>query len=496
MSDVFEYIVDGTSGLSGGTTGSVLVAGTCTLGVLGKSYICGNRTDIRTMLGTGTLVDRLEDIFAQGGANPIVIAVPIGDKPELDKDGNVIPKTPVDIEVIKDAKNISTLVVSATGTMTVDASVVIKITESGILNKGRFQYSLNGGKTFSADITLPVESDFILEDTGVTIKFPVAVMSDVNNPDLTKLYNKGDSYSMNLVAPLVTVDQIGNYLLDALELHDVEFVYIAGASNSTVWSYLQVLADAQFKSHRPTYFKAEAAMPTKGEICNDWAVSLVEAGKLMSARFVQVTASYGYITTARGSVKLSNIAGLEAGRTMAIPVSRATGRVRDGAIAGLSVPDEYTPSIQTVLEGAGFLTVKSYAGLNGLYFGESKTFAPATSDYRYQNIIRVVFKGLRLARVASLASMYDELGDPTIPADMTGAIALKAQISNSLDSMKDAKPKELVDYQIVIPEGQDFVANGVAIEMTFIGIPIINKIKIFANYTFAGSSFDPRLKDA
>ena len=46
---------------------------------------------------------------------------------------------------------------------------------------------------------------------------------------------------------------------------------------------------------------------------------------------------------------------------------------------------------------------------------------------------------------------------------------------------------------IVIPPGQDIVNNGVAVEMTLIGIPIIRTIKLYASYVYAGSSFDPRL---
>ncbi|GKT37715.1 hypothetical protein ADUPG1_003653, partial [Aduncisulcus paluster] len=62
--------------------------------------------------------------------------------------------------------------------------------------------------------------------------------------------------------------------------------------------------------------------------------------------------------------------------------------------------------------------------------------------------------------------------------------------------MVKAKPKEMANYVIAIPDKQDIANNGIAVESTFIGIPIINKIKLFNNYVFAGGKFDPRLKDA
>jgi hypothetical protein len=47
---------------------------------------------------------------------------------------------------------------------------------------------------------------------------------------------------------------------------------------------------------------------------------------------------------------------------------------------------------------------------------------------------------------------------------------------------------------VTIPEGQDIINNGVAVEMELIGLPIIRSIKLYASYIYAGSSFDPRLQ--
>ncbi len=54
-------------------------------------------------------------------------------------------------------------------------------------------------------------------------------------------------------------------------------------------------------------------------------------------------------------------------------------------------------------------------------------------------------------------------------------------------------PKELAGYVVEIPEGQDVANNGVAVKITLIGIPVIRDIMLYANYTYAGSAFDPRL---
>ena len=177
---------------------------------------------------------------------------------------------------------------------------------------------------------------------------------------------------------------------------------------------------------------------------------------------------------------------------MSIPVQRATGRVRDGNISQLSLPDGWE-AVQPVLEEAGFLTAKKYAGLDGAYWGDSRTLADDTSDYRYEEVIRTVFKAVRKGRVAALKSMYDEAGDPTQGANnATGLAFLKANIEAALDTMKGANPQELADYVVNIPGGQDIVNTGVVVEITLIGIPIIREIKLYFSYTYAGGKLDPR----
>ncbi|MBG3878592.1 DUF2586 domain-containing protein, partial [Desulfovibrio oxamicus] len=82
MGDVLEYLVDGTSGLApGGVDGTAMIVGVCSGGQPGKGYLLGKRSDLAGLLGVGPLVDALRDIFATGGQNPVVIAVPVAGQP-------------------------------------------------------------------------------------------------------------------------------------------------------------------------------------------------------------------------------------------------------------------------------------------------------------------------------------------------------------------------------------------------------------------------------
>lgn len=560
MNDVLEYLIDGTSGISpGGVTGRCIVVGVCSLGAPGKGYLLGKSSDLDTLLGVGPLVDRLRDVFAAGGQDPVVIAVPVeglpggyvspvehlGDGPDASVSG--IPASNATVKVVivdGGARGVATCKVSidggttfgavapvpengqvaigATGTTMVlsagdlvaadsysfrvrcpvgpitkigmgpdilaagitkaAAQVVLQVVSAGGRNAGTYQISLDGGDSFSSVMTIPVDGMIPVGSTGVTITFPA--QDGV----------AGDSYSFDVLAPVPSVSAVMDALETPLSLYDVEFVYVAGPSDSTDWSALGVKADTLWNAHRPTFFIAETRLPYDDESIDDWAAALVAERQGFSHRFVSVCAAYGEISNSTGARLACNAGGLAAGRLLAIPVMRALGRVRDGAVSQLTLPFEYTEAHQSMLESNGYLTAKRYAGLSGVYWGDERTMADVTSDYQFLTVLRTVFKAVRLARIAALRSMYDEAGDPTLGMTAAGIAYLAAGIEAALNTMVSAVPQELAAKQVAIPANQDIINNGISVEMTLIGIPILRKIKLFASYVYAGGAFDPRLK--
>jgi hypothetical protein len=340
---------------------------------------------------------------------------------------------------------------------------------------------VDGGDNYGKTRTIPVDGLVPLPGYGVTVTFPPGG------------YAGGAMYLCDLLPPTPGIVDVMTALESPLALNDVEFIQVAGPTDSVDWSAMQAKAEELWNLHRPTYFKAAARLPHDGEDLNDYTAWLQSEREAFAGRFVQVCCQVGEITDAGGERKRRNWCGLQAGRVMSIPVQRATGRVKDGPISQGTLPDGWE-AVQPVLEEAGFLTAKKYAGLKGAYWGDSRTLAEDTSDYRYEEVLRVVFKAVRKARIAALKSMYDEAGDPLMPADAGGLAYLKAQIENALATMTSAIPRELAAYVVSIPPGQDIVNNGVAVELTLIGIPIIRQITLYASYTYAGGSFDPRLR--
>lgn len=560
MRDVFEYLVDGTSGIApGGVEGTAIVVGVCSLGGVGKGYLLGKSSALEELLGVGPLVDRLRDIFATGGQAPVVIAVPVeglaggyitpvelaGDGPaaagsgtpianasakvvivaggargvataKVSVDGGVVfgapAAVPLDGQIAIGATGVSMVLeagdlvqddaytflvrapigpvtkigagpdIAAAGAVKAAAEVVLRIIEVGARNAGTYQLSLDGGDSWGGVKTIPVDGLIAVGSTGVTITWPVG--------DAVA----GNSYSFDILAPVPSVTAVVEALETPLSLYDVEFVHVVGPSDSSDWAALGVQADLLWNAHRPTFFLVEARLPYGNETIDDWTAALVAERQGFAHRFVSVCAAWGEVSDSTGRKLTRNMAGLATGRLLAIPVMRAIGRVRDGAISQAVLSDLYTEGHQATLETAGYLTARRYAGLSGVYWGDERTMADVTSDYQYLTVLRVVFKAIRKARIAALKSIYDEAGDPILGDNAAGLAYLKGNIQNALNTMVRAVPTELAGHDVQIPDGQDIVNNGVAVEMGLIGIPIIRTIKLYASYVFAGGAFDPRLK--
>jgi hypothetical protein len=559
MKDVFEFLVDGTSGLApGGVEGACIVTGVCSLGVVGQGYLLGKSSNLEALLGVGPLVDRLRDVFATGGQAPLVIAVPVagiaggyitpvehvGTGPEavvsgvavanadavvsivvggalgvatykLSEDGGatwgVTGATPANGQIAigatgatitlagvqVTADTYSALVrasigpiakvgagpdITAAGTVKAAADVQLLIMSAGTRNVGTYQMSLDGGDSWGGVRTIPVDGLIDVGTTGAVITFPAGDAI------------AGNTYTFQLLAPVPTVSGVLDALEIPLGLYDVEFVHVVGPSDSSDWAALGVQADTLWNLHRPTFFLAETRLPFANETIDEWTAALVLERQGFAHRFVSVCAAFGEISDVTGRRLTRNAAGLAAGRLLAIPVMRALGRVRDGGIAPLSLPSLYTEAHQATLETAGYITARRYAGLSGTYWGDERTMADVVSDYQFLTVLRVVFKAVRKARIAALKSMYDEAGDPTLGEGAAGLAYLQVGIENALNTLVKAIPSELAAHQVTIPSGQDIVNNGVAVEMTLIGIPIIRTIKLFASYVYAGGAFDPRLK--
>lgn len=471
-------VVSGVAAKNADVVGRVVTPGTIGTATLeistdgGKTFSEARASAEQVVIGTGdeatgaTLVFREDAMLEAGAEYAVTVRCAVGP-----------------VERVGDAESPLPIVTPVEGGVLAGAELVIRIVKGGGRNEGTYHLSTDGGDNFERVRTIPVDGLTELSGFGVSVSFPDGT------------YTAGTTYTCRVLAPTPSIMDVMEALESPLALYDVEFVHIAGETDSVDWTAAQTKAEELWNLQRPTYFKVETRLPRDGEDLNDFAAYLLAEKQGFAGRFVTVCCQYGEIVDSTAASRLRNAGGLQAGRVMSIPVQRATGRVKDGPVSQLTLPEGWE-AVQSTLEDAGYLTAKKYAGLDGVYWGDSRTMADATSDYRYEEVLRTVFKAVRLLRIAALKSMYDEAGDPFRPDSATGLAYLQASLENALDTMVKANPKELAGYVVDIAPGQDIANNGVTVDITLIGIGIIRQIKLYPRYVYAGSTFDPRMSEA
>ncbi len=102
-----------------------------------------------------------------------------------------------------------------------------------------------------------------------------------------------------------------------------------------------------------------------------------------------------------------------------------------------------------MLDEAGFLTFRSYAGLEDFFVYHAKVLSPEKSDFQYAEDIRVKNKVIREVRKEALLLLNDDI-DMT---DFDGETQARAKfLTAPLDRMVAAK--EISRAEVTIPEGQ------------------------------------------
>ncbi len=454
--DVYEYIIDGVSGLNPGGGPDCLIVGTCSAGVVGKSYTFGHSSDV-SVLGKGKLVDRLKDLFSitkddPYGANKEAVVV-------------VVPST---LDIVG---TIGTITHAGTGTATQgtsgsalhDAKVVIEILKAGALNVAEGKVSLDGGASYSDPFTIPANGEVDITGSGVKVTFS----------GTGDIFVVGDTYSFDITGPGSTLTALNSAIDKGLEVYTPSFVYVAEPTDSTHWASLGAKADSLFVEHKPTYFLTECRAKLESETINEYLDYLTGERTGFAHRFVAVSASYGLINGVS-----RNVSGLLAGSIVKARVNQSIGEVASFIISNVSIPDDWGNINSKVLDDLGYITLRRYSGLSNLYWSNGRTLADTTSDYQFIEVVETTFKAIRLSRIAALKNMQG-------PGDYNGIQKVKADIISSLKSMTSVSPKELDSFKVIIPENQDVVNNGLSFELELYGIPILRKIKLFFKFIYS-----------
>ena len=383
---------------------------------------------IKNKLGLSPLTDAVMDSIENGAAK--IICIPVA------------PGTEGVITTAEPSVGENSGSVSATGKPNNAFEIIVEITGQGVLNTAAFKYSINGGYTYSEELTVPLGGTYELPDTGITLSFTV---------DGEKTFKVGDTYKWSTTAPQLTNENILNGI-DAVKnvKAEAELVHVVGCSNADTWAAISTLQSTlQAQYHKPLMFVLEAFEPESGESMEAYVKRLISARKQVKNFEIQVVPSRAMYIGMDGITRNVNLASVVCGMYGKTAVNQSIGQTATMAISEdklLKLLPEGTDDVIDELDDNGYLTFRQYDGLEGYYVNNARTLGPEGTDYKYAEDARVVNKIIRETRKQALLQLQSDI-DLENPTDLQAKVEF---IKAPLDTM--VNDKEISSVEVTLPD--------------------------------------------
>ena len=423
----------------------------------GKVLALSNPRKAHELLGAGPLRDLA--VAALSLAGTVVYAVPLAQASAAG--------TATVTGVSKSGKMIRVL--DATGTAAAAARhVEVAITKAGALGTAEATFAVDGVKlapVVIADAGSNKSTAVTPEGSGVELVWE-AVTADFDTADkwTVRCSRYGEPSNGDVLAAIDTL---------LASQHRFEWISVAGESTMALWASLATKAASALTRHRHLHFKSQARYPEPRAAA--WAEALASAavrGTTSDTR-VQVYASWmRYADPITGKVEVRGVADAAAGLSARRRAHEPVDAVRYGAIPGATgmYPDDVDDAAVATVDGAGYATVRTYAGRRGIYVTRARMLAPAGSDYQTEERRRVMDRACTVVRAAQLRYLNDTA--PLGPDGTLSGIDLFRRISQQpleqmvregqvssaaveIDPLQDILSTETVETEIaVVPLGK------------------------------------------
>lgn len=432
MNDVIHTVTDGLTGdknTSG--TGVHIKIGASSVQCSEPVIISGSHKAeyITKRLGLSPLRDAVMDSVENGATK--IICIPVSPSAK----GTVRILEPVTAD--------------NSGTVTIDGSpnnnfnIIVKITGRGGLNTASFKYSINGGYTYSEELTVPLSGEYELTDTGMTISFAV---------NDGQIYEVDDTYSWQTTAPTLTNEDVINGINTIKGIkQEAELVHVVGECTADTWAMVSAMqAELQEQYHKPLMFVLEAFKKNVDTSLDDYIAALKEARKLVKNFQVQVVVSRVMYVGMDGLGRDTNAAGVVCGLYARTAVNRSIGETAAVSLSEGKIlkhlPELDDDHIDDIDE-MGYLTIRQYDGLSGYYINNARMMGPEGTDYRYAEDVRVLNKIIRETRKTALLQLQSDIDLEKPEADLKAKVLF---IQAPLDKM--VTDREISSAEITVPD--------------------------------------------
>lgn len=382
-------IKDGALGVvPANTNGTSAKVGCCSAGTVSTVYAFNDVQTLKDTLGSGPLVEAVAHSLAIAGGPVIAVRT---------------PSSTAGAAAAPVATQTGTATLGTPSGGALDAYELVVVCVQGgatlVAATATFKYSLDGGRTYSAEIAIPAAGTYAIPNTGLTLAWTYA--SGV-------AFVAGDSWTVAVTGPASTLNEVSTALDALLGDSQVVFnVHVLGIpADLTAAAALFSALDSKMSSAATTLFRylyATMELPVGTDAANKTAFL-----NLSSSR-VEVAAGYENLTSAiNGSAYKRPVGWSSTARAAAVPPSEDLGRVATGNVRGVValVRDEFkTP----LLDAARFTTMRTIVGMSGFYLTTGHIMAAVGSDFDLIQNRRVMDIGSKTVRLAQLRYLNDSV---------------------------------------------------------------------------------------
>ena len=435
LPNVKEVIKDGGLGLIAPAASGVFgIAGPAAAGNNEQLYILNDPATAEDTFTAGSLLEAIQDAFANGATKILAVkADPAG--------GSAATSGSITHTGTGNATT------ATGGTPQSDREFKLEVTVGATSDVagGKYKLSQNGGLTWGAETKFPASGTAIDLGNGAAITFTNAG----STPELVA----GDTYSWSTTEAKPTTQKT----LDAVEIlgdnDELSWIHVVGATDSTFRASISAYNAGLKAQHKYIFFVLEADRPAAGETTDQWITALNADSASFFDSDVMVNAGWGLLTDRHGEAVIRNGAGIIDGLIAKAAVHQSIGWVgglRVNNMLRLFPTDLNEAQIETLDETGRYATFRFWPG-QGFRATNGRAMASATSDYRYLESTRTMYKAVKLVRTAALPFVNSV-------ADAAGLIALQKTCETPLDAMRSAG--EIEGFEVLIPAGQDIVSIG------------------------------------
>lgn len=364
--DVDVRVTDGALGLvdtSAQTTTAKV--GVASAGEPNRVYAFTDKETLAATLIGGPLVEAAADSLNDGGGTVLVVPVSpsiLGTVGPVTRTGSPAGPTTPPLTVVGVPKD--------------GIEVVIDIVQPGPRGTASFRIAIDGGDTFSPELSTPLAGTFVLEGTGLTLNFGIGT------------YVANDRYTFSTTPPGFSATDLfaafSSLLADARKW---KLAHIVGAPSTGT--------DAARASASAALAAAVGSKMAEAARAHRYARALLEAPEVADAALVSAFASFvdTRVAVAAGYIEhLSALSGRIFKRSAAWPVATRAAKIPISQdLAWIGAPEGPLPSSvrslyrderkTPALDAARFITLRTVIGRRGFFVTNPSSMASATSDY-------------------------------------------------------------------------------------------------------------------